>query len=404
MPQLPIRLRLTAVFTALMAAVIAGVGIGSVIHFAAALDEALDQGMEARVHDLATSPPHSGLLPSDRDILEQVITPTGRVLAGSAGAGTRPVLAARGPRPPRWVTRPRPGARPKYCERQGRCILGCLPGARHPLNKTIINALLDPPGPGPKPDVTLRSLTEVDAIHPLDDGGYEVLYRDLRATHSWDDRAELPAPAVTAPVVVVAAGTLGSTELLLRSQRHGLSLSDTIGTRFSSNGDFSGFAVLPTEPGQNDLYPIFPTRGPTNTSHVMFADGKLHMTVEDGGIPAMFASVTAAGLQVLSNALDREPLLQVLLGGWLRGKTPNIRDLAPELAHGTEDEKIANIFWFNAMGTDRANGRFDLDDNGNLTLGYNYPAPALHPILAKLTEVMQAMTAAMGGDYVPFPL
>lgn len=97
--------------------------------------------------------------------------------------------------------------------------------------------------------------------------------------------------------------------------------------------------MLPTEPGQNDLFPIFPTRGPTNTSHVMFADGKLHMTVEDGGIPTMFASVTAAGLQVLGNALDREPLLQALIGGWLRGKTPNIRDLAPELAHGTEDER-----------------------------------------------------------------
>ncbi len=92
MRQLPVRLRLTAVFTTLMAAVLAGVGIGSVIHFAAALDEALDQGLEARVHDLATSPPHSGLLPSDRDTLEQVITPTGQVLAGSPGAGTRPVL------------------------------------------------------------------------------------------------------------------------------------------------------------------------------------------------------------------------------------------------------------------------------------------------------------------------
>jgi len=66
--------------------------------------------------------------------------------------------------------------------------------------------------------------------------------------------------------------------------------------------------------------------------------------------------------------------------------------------------EITACNWFNAMGTDQANGRFDLDDNGNLTLGYNYPAPALHPIFTKLTEVMQAMTEAMGGDYVPFPL
>src|SRR5262249_9533696 len=31
-----------------------------------------------------------------------------------------------------------------YCERQGRCFLGCLPGARHTLNKTIIKRFLYP--------------------------------------------------------------------------------------------------------------------------------------------------------------------------------------------------------------------------------------------------------------------
>ena len=29
-----------------------------------------------------------------------------------------------------------------YCERQGRCILGCLPGARHTLNKQLMRAVL----------------------------------------------------------------------------------------------------------------------------------------------------------------------------------------------------------------------------------------------------------------------
>src|SRR5215212_4630756 len=43
------------------------------------------------------------------------------------------------------------GAPKNYCERQGRCIIGCLPGARHTLNKQLIGAILgtpkgDPPG------------------------------------------------------------------------------------------------------------------------------------------------------------------------------------------------------------------------------------------------------------------
>lgn len=41
--------------------------------------------------------------------------------------------------------------------------------------------------------------------------------------------------------VFLGAGTLGSTEIMLRSKERGLSLSDQVGQRFSSNGDFLGF-------------------------------------------------------------------------------------------------------------------------------------------------------------------
>ena len=42
---------------------------------------------------------------------------------------------------------------------------------------------------------------------------------------------------ITADIVVLAAGTLGSTEILLRSRRRGCALSDWLGSRFTSNGD-----------------------------------------------------------------------------------------------------------------------------------------------------------------------
>ena len=47
---------------------------------------------------------------------------------------------------------------------------------------------------------------------------------------------------LTARNVVLAAGTLGSTEILLRSQAKGLSLAPGIGSRFGGNGDFFGAA------------------------------------------------------------------------------------------------------------------------------------------------------------------
>ena len=46
---------------------------------------------------------------------------------------------------------------------------------------------------------------------------------------------------ITAGIVVLAAGTLGSTEILLRSRDKGLAVSDTLGRRFSANGDIIAF-------------------------------------------------------------------------------------------------------------------------------------------------------------------
>jgi cholesterol oxidase len=57
-------------------------------------------------------------------------------------------------------------------------------------------------------------------------------------THAGDSGQ---AFTVEAANVVLAAGSINSTELILRSQMHGLSLSPQVGSRFSCNGDF--FAV-----------------------------------------------------------------------------------------------------------------------------------------------------------------
>src|SRR5262249_47190067 len=51
-----------------------------------------------------------------------------------------------------------------------------------------------------------------------------------------------PTTFVFADVVVLAAGALGSTEILLRSQAEGLAVSPRLGHRFTGNGDVLAFA------------------------------------------------------------------------------------------------------------------------------------------------------------------
>ena len=59
---------------------------------------------------------------------------------------------------------------------------------------------------------------------------------------------DAPPLHVAAKLVVLGAGSLGSTEILLRSQKEGLSVSDQIGRRFTGNGDVLAFAYNCDDP------------------------------------------------------------------------------------------------------------------------------------------------------------
>ena len=161
----------------------------------------------------------------------------------------------------------------------------------------------------PDPPATLRALTDVNrGIEALDGGGYRVFYDQL---HLMDDGTE--AKSVTAPIVVLAGGVLGSTKLLLQSRSDKLPFSDQLGRRFSSNGDAAGFVTSAADLGYN----INDTRGPINTSHVMYQvslqNGKpLFINVEDAGIPPMLASSVKRAIEVLGNAAERDPSSVVL--------------------------------------------------------------------------------------------
>jgi len=279
-----------------------------------------------------------------------------------------------------------PATNHNYCERQGRCFLGCLPGARHTLNKTLLKQL-------PLADqnrVFVRPLSDVDFVEPLQGGGYTVHYKGLD-----DDKDYHP----TAKTVILAAGTLGSTEILLRSRDKNsgkLVLSDKLGTRFSTNGDFSGFITVDQDKLQ---YPIYATRGPINMSHVMFREGQILVNVEDAGIPPMFASLVQQVLKLTAQPAQPSAVLGLVSALWNDAQLP---DYADPTAMQTESEMLMNVCWFNCMGTDDASGTFDLH-HGRLRLRFNGKI-ADHPTFQKAESILKAMATAMNGRYQSFPL
>jgi cholesterol oxidase len=271
-----------------------------------------------------------------------------------------------------------------FCERQGRCILGCLPAARHTLNKSLWARVLSDAASG----VALSPMSEVEHLRPAAGGGWEIEYRDHR---SGDEHK------VTAPLVFLAAGTLGTTRLLLRAQRDGLALSDRVGHGFSTNGDFGAFAL-------NTAKTVQSTRGPINTCHVAAQVDGTRITVEDCGIPAMFAAIASVGLNVVDNMVKKAFFHGKLQLAWLSRTVPDLREFLPHLPDTydpsdarTEAETVANIFFFNVMGQDDANGTFTLDDDGDLDLKWDQ-AIVDHPTFRKSDELCRALTAAMGPD------
>src|SRR4051812_5283620 len=302
-----------------------------------------------------------------------------------------------------------------FCERQGRCFLGCLPQARHTLNKTLFKWVLSK-----NQQVTLSSESEVRTIHRVPTG-YEVTYLDRRG-----DNFDGVPRTVRAAQVFLAAGVLGTAEILLRSRRDtGLALSDRLGSGFSTNGDFGarggGTAMIGADgkpvkgaDGKPAKAPVFPTRGPINTCDVRFEINGRHHTVEDCGIPSMFARIVRTGID------NRKALLGLAdPASFVSGQHSNnvsslflsIRDRlfgrrdrdSSKDRHATEAELIDDVFFFNAMGQDEANGFFSLRGD-ELDLQWPNDKPiGEQACFGKAEEITRKLSEAMGATYTPLP-
>lgn len=98
----------------------------------------------------------------------------------------------------------------------------------------------------------IRPLCLAERIEPLAEGGYQISYRHyqpetgsggrlLKKWFHWASSTATTEHTITCRRLIIAAGAIGSTEILLRNKhQHGTlpKLSDALGQRYSSNGDF----------------------------------------------------------------------------------------------------------------------------------------------------------------------
>jgi len=218
-------------------------------------------------------------------------------------------------------------AEQNVCERQGRCALGCIPGARHTFNKKIYNIVKNA---DKKKQFEIRVLSEVYDIEPLPSAGntyrYKVYYTDYsarewqQATFTWNQGSKLfkldiklfrtidegKKKTIESKMLILAAGSIGSTEILIKSINttrttgQKLSISNRLGMGYSTNGDLLG--VISTT--KKDIQA---TRGPIVTSGIKFKEASNFIyTIEDSSIPKMFSGI--------SHLLSQGALFRKLLG------------------------------------------------------------------------------------------
>lgn len=129
----------------------------------------------------------------------------------------------------RYINQPNHvGVHQRPCTLCGSCLIGCNVGAKNTLDT---NYLPLAKSRGAK----IFSQIEVHAIQPHKKG-----YRLDLAIHR---PFALPERrTVSCDTLILSAGTVGSTGILLRSARKGLPVSMMLGKRFSGNGDMAGLA------------------------------------------------------------------------------------------------------------------------------------------------------------------
>ncbi|MFN0020859.1 MAG: GMC family oxidoreductase N-terminal domain-containing protein [Pirellulaceae bacterium] len=247
------------------------------------------------------------------------------------------------------------GMRQRACIDCGDCCSGCNVGAKNSLNLNYLPLAR-------RLGARMFTQCEVDQLEK-EAGGYRIQLRHYHDGRT--NRQPYIRGSVTAQIVIIAAGSLGSTEILLRSQSPSLRFSSHLGSHWSGNGDMLAFIRdIPqlTNIGGRGAYPSRePPVGPTIQSNVTFPSRpnvRDRLLLQEGAIARAYANVV--GLVVRDLNFDHT---MVIL----------------------------------AMGHDGSQGRITLDENGHALI--KWPGMLDSEYRRRVQQEFSRLATAFRGNY-----
>ena len=281
------------------------------------------------------------------------------------------------------------GVRQNACTLCGDCCSGCNYGAK---NTVLMNYLPDAHWHG------AHIFTEV-AVRSVErwQGSWRVAYDVLGEGRESGSAA---SRHVLADVVVLAAGTLGSTQILLRSQGLGLPVSGRLGHGFSGNGDVIAFAYDTDAPardvGLGGRVPREDTLvGPAITGLIDLrgpgTDPGDALIIEEGAIPGALAAMLPIAMNVASHESLDDKTASV---------ARRLRELA-EIPLGAHHGPVGRTLTYLVMSTDDSGGRIVLEND---RIHVEWPGVAGQSVFARDNQVLAAGTRALRGTEIADPL
>jgi cholesterol oxidase len=284
------------------------------------------------------------------------------------------------------------GVQEEPCVNCGDCITGC----NHRAKKTLLmNYLPDAVTHGAKIfcQIQVRYVAR-------DEQRWRVVYSlNEPGSLSQEERT------LTADMVIVAAGTLGSTEILLRSKKMGLSLSDMLGKKFSGNGDVLGFSYNGEPPvngvgfGEHHPKGREPV-GPCISSAIDLRRGrplKRQLLIEEGAIPGSLATFLPEELSALAKFLGKDTD---------HGVVDSIKEAmrrAESFVMGAYRGAVYRTLTYLVMGHDGQSGDMILDEKTD-RLRIRWPGLEKQEYFREVEQSLIAATTKLGGTFVPDPL
>lgn len=286
------------------------------------------------------------------------------------------------------------------CRLVGECDIGCNSGSKNSLDYTYLSAAV-------RAGAEIRTRSEVRSFAPIEGGGFEVRY--VAHEPEWEgrrlDTRWLPTRRLTCDRLVLSAGTLGTTYLLLRNRAMFPRLSPVLGSRFSGNGDFLGFMLKASRRRHGIDVPwiLDPSYGPVITSYIREPDrhdggSGRGFYIEDAGYPQFLNWIVQQAMPGQALRLARF----LMRRGWAYvAKSPKSA-IGSSLA-GVLDRNLlsATSVPLLGMGRDVPNGTLHLRD-GYLDL--DWTAGASRPYFDRMNGTMRAIAKALGARYASDPL